>query len=276
VLLLLPWLSLGGADAWNMQIAQGLGANGWEVSIATTLDSSDAWASRFARATPDIFMLHRFLDLRDYPRFLRYLIQSRDVDVVINSHSEIGYRLLPYLRAHAPQTAFVDYCHIEEAGWGNGGYPRFGVEYQSLLDSNIVSSDHLAAWMKSRCDAPDRVTVVRTNVDADEWRPDPALRKRVRDGLGVPESTTVILYAARICEQKQPLVFADVMAGLADAGEDVVALVAGDGPDLHRLRRRFHRSAAKGAVRFLGAVEPERMQGLYNAADIHLYNHSMP
>ena len=96
---------------------------------------TDPWHAEFGRYTPDIFLLHRFLRLVDYPRFLRYLIQSRQVDAVFVSHSEFGYLLLPYLRAHFPHVTFLDFCHIEEQ-WKNGGYPRMAVEYQEQLDLN--------------------------------------------------------------------------------------------------------------------------------------------
>jgi glycosyltransferase involved in cell wall biosynthesis len=245
----------------------GLTRAGWEVSIATTVKSDHAWLERFARKTPDIFLLENFLRLVDYPRFLRYLIRSRGIDVVLITQSELGYLLLPYLRAHCPDTAFVDYCHIEESYWKNGGYPRLSVEYQELLETNIVTSHHLRSWMVERGAAPERIAVSTANVDTATWHPDPARRARVRSKLGL-DDVPVIIYPARICAQKQPHVFARVVARLAARGERFVALVAGDGPQMQMLRDTVTKMKLQQHVRLLGAVSPERLKDLYVASDI--------
>ena len=95
LLLIAPWLTMGGSDKFNLDLLTQLGPRGWEVTIATTLGGEQPWAVQFARYTPDIFLLDRFLRPADYPRFLRALIHSRGVDAVLISHSEFGYQLLP-------------------------------------------------------------------------------------------------------------------------------------------------------------------------------------
>jgi glycosyltransferase involved in cell wall biosynthesis len=268
LLMILPWLAMGGADKFNLDLLDQLGRQGWEVTIATTLNSDDRWLAEFARFTPDIFLLHNFLRLVDYPRFLRYLIQSRQVDAVLISNSELGYMLLPYLRAHFPNVPFVDYCHIEEEQWKNGGYPRLAVEYQDQLDINVVSSEHLKRWMVERGADDSRIRVCYTNIDPDvcaSHDPQPAT---IRRELGVKEDVPLILYAGRICLQKQPRVFAATMSRLCQQGVSFTALVAGDGEDLPWLTDYLAKSKMAEDVRLLGAVSIEQMQRLMAAADI--------
>lgn len=147
LLMVVPCLTTGGTDKFNLDLLEQLTRQGWEVSIATTQQGDHSWLPCFARYTPDIFILRHFLRSIDYPRFLRYLIQSRQPEVVLISHSELGYLLLPYLRAHCPEVTFLDLCHSETLWWKNGGYPRMAVEYQGQLDLNIVVSKHLRRWM---------------------------------------------------------------------------------------------------------------------------------
>ncbi len=75
LLMIVPWLTTGGADKFNLDLLQQLAGQGWDVTIATTLKGDQSWLPLFARHTPDIFILQHFLRLVDYPRFLRYLIQ---------------------------------------------------------------------------------------------------------------------------------------------------------------------------------------------------------
>jgi glycosyltransferase involved in cell wall biosynthesis len=268
MVLVAPWLTMGGADKFNLDLVERLTGAGWEVSVVTTLRGDHGWLPRFARHTPDIFVLHRFLREVDYPRFLRYLIQSRDADVVMVSHSELGYLLLPYLRGHCPNTAFVDYCHIEEEHWKSGGYPRYALDYQELLDLTMVTSEHLKRWMVERGADSERVAVRYINVDAEWWRPDPATRGRVRGELDLEADHPVVLFAGRICPQKQPRVLAETLSRLRDRGVDFTALVAGDGPDLAWLRGFVRDRGLEDRVRLLGSLSVERMRDVLQASDV--------
>lgn len=268
LLLLIPWMTCGGADKFNLDLLEQLTERGWEISIATTLSGDNAWYARFACSTPDIFLLPNFLRLVDYPRFLRYLIASRHIDTVMVSNSELGYLLLPYLRAYFPEVTFFDYCHIEEEYWKNGGYPRMAVEYQELLDLNVVSSQHLQEWMVEKGADPQRIRVCFTNIDTNKWRPDADQRVAVRRELEIAEEVPIILYTGRICAQKQPRVLAETVLRLAQQRLPFVALVAGDGPDLEWVRSFVKQHKISDYVHFLGTISNERVRDLMAAADV--------
>ncbi|MCL5958749.1 MAG: glycosyltransferase, partial [Chloroflexi bacterium] len=180
LLMIVPWLNVGGADKFNLDLLQRLIGEGWTVTVVTTLKSDHPWYAEFARLTPDVFCMEHFLRLLDYPRFLSYLINSRQSDVVMVSHSWLGYLLLPYLRAHCPEATFIDYCHIEENQPGDGGYPQLAVDYKELLDLNIVSSQHLCEWMIQRGGEDKRIGVCYTNVDVEKWQTTTELRNAAR------------------------------------------------------------------------------------------------
>ena len=268
ILMIVPWLTTGGADKFNLDLVEQLRQRGWEITLATTVQGDHSWLPAFAPHTPDIFILNRFLKLTDYPRFLRYLIGSRQVDLVLISHSELAYLLLPYLRHHCPDIPLLDYCHMEEEGWKNGGYPRMSVEYQELLDLNLVSSEHLKSWMIQRGAQDSRVQVCYINIDPEKWRRDPKVRKQARQKLGIPDDLPVILYVARICPQKQPAVFAKTMLRLREQGIRFVALAAGSGPDFSWLQSFVKSQRLESQVRLLGQIPNPDVWELMCAADI--------
>ena len=70
--------------------------------------AKDPGLHQFAQFTPDIFVLPNFLQYADYPRFLSYLIESRQMEAVLIGGSELGYGLVP-LRAYHPKLPIVDY-----------------------------------------------------------------------------------------------------------------------------------------------------------------------
>ena len=268
LLLIVPWLTMGGADKFNLDLLAQLVQRGWEVTIATTLSGDHPWAAQFARYTPDIFILDHFLRPADYPRFLRYLIRSRDVDAVLISNSEFGYHILPYLRAHYPRLPLLDFCHMEQEDWKNGGYPQMSVTYQETLDRNLVSSHHLKSWMKERGADPAAIDICYTNIDADYWQPDPDRGRRARRKFDLAEATPLIVFVGRVCPQKQPAVLAHSVSRLAQLSPDFVLLVAGDGPDLEWLRTFVKKNKLNRQVRLPGALPNADIRDLLAAADI--------
>ena len=267
ILMIVPWLDLGGSEKFNLDLLRELVLHHeFEVTIVTTLTSFHRWFHEFYRYTPDIFLLDHFLHPSDYPRFIRYLIRSRQIDTVVIANSEFGYLLLPYLRAYFPDVSFVDYLHMEEEHWKNGGYPRLSLNNQSQLDLTVVSSCHLKKWMCDRGASSDHIFVCTTNIDPEEWNPQ-RYNRLLRHELGIGRDKTVILYAGRLTDQKQPLLAAQILLELKRRGLSFVCLIAGDGPLFDKLSR-FIQKEGLTEVRMLGAVGNERIRELMAASDI--------
>ncbi len=269
LMMIVPWMSLGGADKFNLELIGQLAKRGWEITLATTLDNPQiSWYHEFSRLTPDVFVLPRFLQSADQPRFIRYLIESRKPDLVLISNSELAYLCLPILRRWCPDTPVVDYCHSEVEGWKDGGYPALSTKYRRYLDLTIVSSNHLKKWMARRGCDPERIEVCYIGADAERWRPDSNLKARTRRELLIDDNTPLILFAGRLAPEKQPTVFARVMRNLKESGMEFCAVLAGDGPEKATIESYLHKSHLSGRVKLLGSVTTERVRELMAAADI--------
>jgi glycosyltransferase involved in cell wall biosynthesis len=270
VLLVLPWLAMGGSDKFNLDLVERLVSRGYDISIATTLESDNTWAPEFTRFTADVFHLPNFLNSSDHPRFLAYLIASRRPDAVVISHSELGYLLLPYLRARCPEPAYLDYCHIENEDWKSGGYPRLSVAMQSSLDVALVSSQHLKGWMVERGADPNRVEVIHTNVDTDKWHQNDTARVRLRAEWEIRDDAPLILFAARLCEQKQPHILVGVFAELDRRGVPFRAVIAGDGELREPVETSLRLNRLTDRVRLIGSVRTAEMRDVMSACDLFL------
>lgn len=270
VLMIVPWLTMGGADKFNVAMVRELVARGWEVTIATTLGGDNSWMPEFTALTPDVFVWLNFLREPDIPSFLRHLIDSRTPDVVMLTNTEFGHFALPYLRSFCPAPAYVDLSHMEEPWWKNGGHPRYSAGSHSILDLNIVVSEHLKSWQVSRGADADRIEVCYVSAceDSSHWRRDVDARLRVRSELGIADHQPVILYAGRVVDQKQPRIFAQTIHRLAESGLDFTCVVAGDGPDLPWLRSYVVEHGLSSRVRLLGAVPHSDMHGVMSASDV--------
>jgi len=268
LLVLGPWLTVGGAEMFNLDVIRQAQVRGWDVTVATTIRGKHEWLPEFLRLTPDVFALPRFLMAEDYARFIRYLIVSRQIDVVLVTTSEFAYDVLPYLRTRCPDVALMDVCHIETEDWKGGGFPQISVNRQELLDLTVVTTAHLKEWMAKHGSDPSRVHVCYSNVDAQEWAPDLVRRAELRRELGIAEAVPAILYSARICPQKQPDVLIRTLERLRDSNLSFRGLVVGDGPDAERLAAYSAGHGLTSHVQMLGTVSLRRLRDLMVASDI--------
>jgi glycosyltransferase involved in cell wall biosynthesis len=111
------------------------------------------------------------------------------------------------------------------------------------------------------CD-PARVEVCHTNVDPRDEAERPS-----RAELGLPEDVPIIVYPARMSEQKQPLVFGKTMLELRRRGHAFLALAVGTGPCLPRLREFVREVHLARQVRCLGVQPHALVRDLIALAD---------
>jgi len=268
LLLILPWLVMGGAERFALNLIDQLQKNDWQVSVVATAPAEQVWLSDFAKRSEDVFVLPHFIPIKDYPRFLGYFIQSRQFDAVLVQGSHEGYRLLPVLRGLFPNLTILDFLHFITPEWMQGGFPRLSLLYQDELDLTVVSSHQVKEWMITEGADPQKIHVCYIGVDTENWKPDPDLRQQIRDELGVGLDEVVILYAARLEQQKQPLLMLNVIERLVKEGKSFRLWIAGDGSLRHAVEQRIAEAGLSQVVQMLGSLPTEKMPSFMAAADI--------
>ncbi|MBK9029072.1 MAG: glycosyltransferase [Propionivibrio sp.] len=269
ILFLVPWMVTGGADRVNLDWIRGLIKLGYQVSVCATLDAQHEWMPEFAKLTPDVFILQNFLHPSDIPRFIVYLIRSRQIDTVLVTHSTLTYQLLPFLRAFCPQISYVDLSHVEEPHWLNGGHPRFGIGYQEALDLNIVTTRHLRDWMTAHGADPGRIEVCHSGIEPSIEK-ESSSQETTRHKLGIESHVPLLIFCGRLCAQKRPELLADVLHSLANRAISFHCIIVGDGESRSMLSRRLGRFNLKRSTTMLGTVTHKEWLELLSNSDILL------
>lgn len=268
LLIMLPWMVMGGAERFTLNLMDQLTRRGWQISVLCTTPSDNPWKEEFYKRVDDIVILPDTVPIKDYPRYLRHFLELRNFDMVFLQGSIEGYRLVPTIRGLFPHLPIVDYLHFVTPDWMNGGFPRLSYQYRDGFDLTIASCRQVKEWMVWQGMAEDSVSVCPIGVDAAIWKPDEQARLRVRREYAIREEDVVLTYAARLEAQKQPMVFVETLRILKEKGIQFKALVAGDG-SLRGEMEDFIRLSGLGAtVRFLGAVKSEEMPAVLAASDI--------
>lgn len=270
LMFVIPWMVTGGADRVNLDLIEGLAARGHQITIVATLPADHQWEHQFARFTPDIFILPNILSEPDYPRFLAYLINTRSIDTVIITGSTIGYQLLPYMRANSSGVAFLDMCHVEEEHWLNGGHPRFGVGYQELLDTNIVTTSHLGKWMHDRGADERRIELMYTGIRIASADNSLDMRAQVMAEWSLKVDVPVIVFAGRLCDQKRPLLLVQILNALKYAGCKFQALIVGNGELRGQVEALISQLGLNDEVRLLGSIPHQKWLDLLVVSDVLL------
>jgi glycosyltransferase involved in cell wall biosynthesis len=267
VLFLVPNLPLGGSSKFLLDVIGQLKASGHRITVAITTDETNPSLDELLRLIPDVFVLSH-ARTAEIPRLIVHLACTRGCGRVVISDSLLGYQLLAWLRGQLPGVSFIDYVHIE---YPDGGYALRSVNYQSLLDLTLVSSEHLRHWIIAQGADGDKIQVCHTNIDTEKWKPDAATRANERAALGLADQTTMILYASRIAPQKRPELLCNIVAALRRATDrPFVVIVAGSGPLLPAMEKFVDDQKLSDHLTILGDVPLERIARLHDASDIFL------
>ena len=106
---------------------------------------------------------------------------------------------------------------------------------------------------------PDRIAVLRNGVDLDRFAPRDRIAIRAKLGLQGPVWLTV----GNLVELKGVHLVIEALARVPDA----TLLIAGNGPEEHKLRGLVGRLGLGTRVRFLGVIPHAELCDYYNAAD---------
>jgi len=125
-----------------------------------------------------------------------------------------------------------------------------------------------------RVSLKERIFVCPRGVDAEKFNPNrrsDIVKKEMRKRAGVPENSTVLLYAGRISPEKNVKLLVETMEILAkDTAKDFRLLVAGAGPQSDWLKEETAKRFP-GKIVQLGHLDKETLADYYANADIFVH-----
>ena len=253
VMMLLPWMEMGGADLFNLDVCRKIDKSRFEVSILTTVPGEQSWRQRFEEYVTDIFDLPSFLEPKDFPEFISYFIQSREVDVLFLSNSYDGYYMVPWLRSQFPNLAIIDYVHMEEWYWRNGGYARTSGAMGEVLEKTYVCNERTRrVLIRDFGRRPESVETLYIGVDQEQYDASKVESGLARKELGIGEDRPIVLFPCRIHPQKRPFLMLEIAKEARKRQPEIAFVVVGDGPQLEEVKAAVQRDGLEGTVYLAG------------------------
>ena len=161
ILFALPYVITGGADTVFLDVAEHLTANGFDLSVVTTqpvdVPFGDNTAKYEALTNGQVYHLYQFLaEENKWKDFLFYLIETRNIGILLLAGSAYVYGLLPEIKQRFPQLKVVDQLF-------NGfGAHREQQEILGLISISILwpTKSSKEALVKGHGEKGDKVRVV--------------------------------------------------------------------------------------------------------------------
>jgi phosphatidyl-myo-inositol dimannoside synthase len=113
-----------------------------------------------------------------------------------------------------------------------------------------------------------RSTVIPYGVDSDQFKPDPADRRRGRERLGISEETPLVFAVGRLVRKKGFEYLVDAAAILKRTHPNLRVVIAGEGDLDEPLRARAKAAGIAEHTQFLGVVPHHQIPTLLAAADV--------
>lgn len=161
----------------------------------------------------------------------------------------------------------------------NSGYTAEEFYKSTEKAENLRRSDWFFNWcwrfFKSpRVPFEERIFVCPRGVNAVQFSPtrkSDAVKKAMRERAGIPENSTVLLYAGRISPEKNIELLLPMMEILAqDSTKDFRLLVAGAGPQADWLKEETDKKIPNKIIQ-LGHLDKETLSDYYANADVFVH-----
>lgn len=267
ILLVLPWLTTGGADRFYIDVIKRLKKENYNVVVVTT-EICNYQLRQEVTYDCDYYDLTTFLNPQDWAYFIDYIIKVKCVDMIFFSNSYYGYYVLPWLRYQHPEVVMVDYIHAAAREWRNGGYGRDSSAVSYFLDNTFTCTNFLKNELindyKSLCN----IDCAYIGVDTDKF-----------DGKNITYDKTLfetykgrptLLFLCRLAPEKRPIFALNVIKELKKEIPDILLYVVGDGLMMDKMVKYVDDNNLKYNVHFWGEVSYEETKKFYVESDILL------
>lgn len=267
ILMIIPWMVVGGADKFNLDIVSKVDKDKFEFIIISTLPSSNIWRQSFEE-NAIVYDLTSFLDRKYWINFINYIIEKNNINIIFNTNSSFGYASIPYLKVNHPDIPIIDYIHMEEWYWRNGGYLRDSAMVSNFIDTTYLCNKNSEKILTEHFGREKEDTkTCYIGVDHDRFNPELYNKEEILNKLNIKAKDKYILsYICRIAEQKRPYLLLDCIKALKQRRNDFILLVAGDGPMLREIKNKAKSMDIDDVILFLGSIS--KTEDIYAISDI--------
>lgn len=259
VLYIFPWMVVGGADFFNLDLIKRLDSKKYRSIILTTTPSNNPIRQDFEEYA-EVYDMSSFIDRINYINFAEYIISSRKVDLVFVSNSEYGYYMIPYLKSKFPDIPFIDYIHCVDIYDERKGFARCSRDVTEFISGTYCCNNATLRELKEDFGINNAETIY---IGTNEKKFDPTKfdKEKLKDKYNIPKDKIIISFICRLSDQKRPEMFVEIAKRVCQEDKKIFFVIAGDGPLMPKVKANINEN-----FKLLGMVkETEEIYAISDA-----------
>lgn len=234
ILFIFPWMVVGGADLFNLELIKRLDKEKYESIVLTTTPNENALRQEFELNASEVYDMSSFLERSDYINFTDYMISSRNVDAVVVSNTQYGYYMIPYLKGKYPQIPFIDYIHSIDLKDPREGFGRTSMDVDKYLTKTYCCNNFTKKQLETNYHK-NNVETLYIGTDDKKFAPDKYSKEKMKEKYKIPQDKVIISFIARLSEEKRPTMFVEIGKKLLENNKNLFFVIAGDGPLMNKV-----------------------------------------
>lgn len=259
ILCIFPWMVVGGADFFNLELLKRFPKEDYRFIVLTTTPNRNPLRQDFEEYA-EVYDMSSFLDRIDYLKFTDYIMESRKVDFVMVSNTEYGYYMIPYLKSKYPKVPFIDYIHSVDMSDERSSFGRCTKDVDSYLYRTYSCNHFTQKQLEEKFDKKN-VKTIYIGTDEEKFSKENYNKKELKEKYHIPEGKKVISFIARLSEEKRPEMFMRIANEIHKKDSNTFFVVAGDGPYMSKVK-----SYAEDHFAILGMIE--NTEEIYSISDV--------
>ncbi|GIO93513.1 glycosyltransferase [Paenibacillus lactis] len=234
IMIIMPWLIIGGAETFFLDLLEAMPRDQYHITLVTTIREESPLYQRYDQCTDEIFLLPSICELPEQMEaIIHYLIETRGIQILHNNNSEVGYNILPGLKARFPhlKTIALLHAYVPELPWD---HVRHSVQFDPWIDCYNVCRQSMKDTLTSLFHInPEKICLLPNGINTNLYRPGTAEEYAIlKQGFNIPLDKKVVSYIARLNIDKDPLKFISIAKQMiaADSADRYRFLIVGEGP----------------------------------------------
>lgn len=259
ILFIFPWMIVGGADLFNLDLIKRLDKEKYEPIVLTTTPEENSLREQFEEYA-EVYDMSTFLDRKDYIQFADYIIKSRNVNMVVVSNTPYGYYMIPYLKSKYPTIPFIDYIHSIDLNDPREAFGRCTMDVDKYLTKTYCCNNFTKKQLEKKYNK-NNVETLYIGTDVKKFDPKKFNKEKLKEKYGIPKDKKIITFIARLSEEKRPLMFVKIAKKLLEKNKELYFIIAGDGPLMAKVQTKVDNN-----FKLLGMVSES--EEIYAISDI--------
>ena len=254
LVLIVPDLGIGGAEAQVMRLAMGTAARGWRVSVVSLLEEPSTLKEPLESAGIDVRSLHMNLSVPGSARAilrLRKVLRELRPDVV-HSHTALANQVARLTRLITRIPTMVSSAHnVQEGGWAGLKEAYRVTDWLADLTTN-VSRIAVQHYIHIGAAPADRIRFMPNGVDVNQYNRNAEARVKLGGELNLGDDFVWLAAGGFRLQKDYPNMVRAFASLIKNSARPAILMIAGAGECEQEAKDLAQSLGIRDRVRFLG------------------------